>query len=161
MQQLNWQMQRPLPSLAAFFLLFESFGICQMPSGSATKIPGRKERWFVLCVVTSGLVLGLGLSCQVLSPSSFCCGLSKALQCQDSCACPAQSKERAYGQCCHIQLKWAELFWSGWAMTSEYLSEQLCVTKLLILLVEQPSRIFSQSSPLWYSALAKETPRAK
>lgn len=100
-----------------------------MPSGPVAKISARKERWLVLCVVTSGLVLGLGSS----STSCVCLHLPSAVgspRSQQNCACTAQSKERAPWPVVPYPLKQAELFWSAWAVTSGYLSGQLHMTKL-------------------------------
>lgn len=102
-----------------------------MPSGSVAKISARKERWFVLSVVASGLVSGLGLSCQVL-----CLHLPAAVGSPRSCnpniivpVLPRVRKE-PNGQFCHIRLKWTEFYCSMWAVTSGHLSEQFHITKL-------------------------------
>lgn len=102
-----------------------------MPSGSVAKISARKKRWFVLCVVTSGLVLGLSSSCQVLSlhlPSAV--GSPRSCNPNIILPVPHRVRREPYEQLCHIPLKQAELYWSVWAGTSGYLSEQLHITKL-------------------------------
>lgn len=99
---------------------------------NAIRISGQNlcQKGKVVCFVCGHFRIGVRAWFELpgaVCPSSCCCGISKALQSQQNCACTAQSKERA---------QWSffpyptELYWSVWALTSGYLSEQLHIQKL-------------------------------